>query len=239
MDMGLCTVAVKYTPELIRSRVLSSPLSTLKLLARGWEVTSSLGVYAAGLALDSAFETDGPDRVKLRASQLRCVSLPALTDNEESSRARRLFPKLTSSPTSCPMNASSSFSSLVFATVATALHRLASPDGGTECAQYDMSTDGCIQQRATHKRRACMRMRGREMLSRLGPSFIKAGQVLANRPDVLRADYMTELCILQDNVPAFPNPKAFEIIEVKSLPSPPPPPPPASRRRSSSSVFGS
>ena len=84
-----------------------------------------------------------------------------------------------------------------------------------------------------------MRMRGREMLSRLGPSFIKAGQVLANRPDVLRADYMTELCILQDNVPAFPNPKAFEIIEVKSLPSPPPPPPPASRRRSSSSVFGS
>jgi hypothetical protein len=53
------------------------------------------------------------------------------------------------------------------------------------------------------------------MLSRLGPSFIKAGQVLANRPDVLRADYMTELCILQDNVPAFPSPKAFEIMEVK------------------------
>lgn len=76
MDMGLCTVAVKYTPELIRSRVLSSPLSTLKLLARGWEVTSQLGVYAAGLALDQAFETDGPDRVKLRASQLRCVAFP-------------------------------------------------------------------------------------------------------------------------------------------------------------------
>lgn len=54
------------------------------------------------------------------------------------------------------------------------------------------------------------------MLSRLGPSFIKAGQVLANRPDVLRADYMTELCILQDNVPAFPNQEAFAIIEVKA-----------------------
>jgi predicted unusual protein kinase regulating ubiquinone biosynthesis (AarF/ABC1/UbiB family) len=39
----------------------------------------------------------------------------------------------------------------------------------------------------------------------LGPSFIKAGQVLANRPDIVREDYMNELCTLQDDVPAFPN----------------------------------
>ena len=31
----------------------------------------------------------------------------------------------------------------------------------------------------------------------LGPSFIKAGQVLASRPDIVREDYMNELCILQ------------------------------------------
>jgi hypothetical protein len=30
-------------------------------------------------------------------------------------------------------------------------------------------------------------------------------QVLANRPDIIRQDYMNELCILQDDVPAFPN----------------------------------
>ncbi|XP_070011518.1 protein ACTIVITY OF BC1 COMPLEX KINASE 1, chloroplastic isoform X2 [Nicotiana sylvestris] len=38
-------------------------------------------------------------------------------------------------------------------------------------------------------------------------------QVLANRPDIIREDYMNELCILQDDVPAFPNQVAFNIIE--------------------------
>jgi hypothetical protein len=37
----------------------------------------------------------------------------------------------------------------------------------------------------------------RDMLTTLGPSFIKAGQVLANRPDIVREDYMNELCVLQ------------------------------------------
>lgn len=37
----------------------------------------------------------------------------------------------------------------------------------------------------------------RETLTDLGPSFIKAGQVLANRPDIVREDYMNELCTLQ------------------------------------------
>lgn len=37
----------------------------------------------------------------------------------------------------------------------------------------------------------------RDMLTVLGPSFIKAGQVLANRPDIVREDYMNELCVLQ------------------------------------------
>ncbi|MCO5609155.1 hypothetical protein L7F22_063377 [Adiantum nelumboides] len=53
----------------------------------------------------------------------------------------------------------------------------------------------------------------RNLLCDLGPSFVKAGQVLANRPDIIREDYMNELCILQDDVPAFPNKVAFEIIE--------------------------
>ncbi|KAI5586885.1 hypothetical protein POPTR_006G275600v4 [Populus trichocarpa] len=53
----------------------------------------------------------------------------------------------------------------------------------------------------------------RNLLCDLGPSFIKAGQVLASRPDIIREDYMNELCILQDDVPPFPNQVAFNIIE--------------------------
>jgi ubiquinone biosynthesis protein len=37
----------------------------------------------------------------------------------------------------------------------------------------------------------------RETLTALGPSYIKAGQVLASRPDIVREDYMSELCLLQ------------------------------------------
>ena len=50
-------------------------------------------------------------------------------------------------------------------------------------------------------------------LASLGPSFVKAGQVLANRPDVVRADFMEELTKLQDDVPAFKTEEAFAIIE--------------------------
>ena len=53
----------------------------------------------------------------------------------------------------------------------------------------------------------------RIMLAELGPSFVKAGQVLANRPDIVRADYMEQLCKLQDDVPPFPDEIAFRIIE--------------------------
>ena len=37
--------------------------------------------------------------------------------------------------------------------------------------------------------------------------------MLANRPDIIRQDYMDELCVLQDDVPSFPDDEAFEIIE--------------------------
>lgn len=53
----------------------------------------------------------------------------------------------------------------------------------------------------------------RDLLTRLGPTFIKAGQVLANRPDIVRQDYMNELCVLQDDVPSFPDAEAFAILE--------------------------
>ena len=61
-----------------------------------------------------------------------------------------------------------------------------------------------------------VRERGEQLrvgLASLGPAFVKAGQVLANRPDVVRADFMEELTKLQDDVPAFKSEEAFALIE--------------------------
>lgn len=53
----------------------------------------------------------------------------------------------------------------------------------------------------------------REQLTKLGPTFVKVGQVLANRPDIVRADYMEELTKLQDKVPPFSSQVAFKMME--------------------------
>jgi len=53
----------------------------------------------------------------------------------------------------------------------------------------------------------------REVLVELGPCYIKLGQALANRPDILRSDYMEELERLQDNVPPFPDSEALGILQ--------------------------
>jgi predicted unusual protein kinase regulating ubiquinone biosynthesis (AarF/ABC1/UbiB family) len=53
----------------------------------------------------------------------------------------------------------------------------------------------------------------RENLTKLGPTFIKIGQSLGTRADLLPLPYIKELALLQDNVPAFPNAEAFARIE--------------------------
>jgi predicted unusual protein kinase regulating ubiquinone biosynthesis (AarF/ABC1/UbiB family) len=53
----------------------------------------------------------------------------------------------------------------------------------------------------------------RESLIRLGPTFIKIGQALGTRADLLPLEYVKELATLQDQVPAFSTAEAFEIIE--------------------------
>jgi len=64
--------------------------------------------------------------------------------------------------------------------------------------------------RRTRKPRA---VRVREALEDLGPIFIKFGQMLSTRRDLLADDIADELQRLQDDVPPFPNKQAKEIIE--------------------------
>ncbi len=53
----------------------------------------------------------------------------------------------------------------------------------------------------------------RNILTKLGATFIKVGQALSTRPDLIRPDFLDELIKLQDQLPPFNNQTAFEIIE--------------------------
>jgi Predicted unusual protein kinase len=53
----------------------------------------------------------------------------------------------------------------------------------------------------------------RQLLTDLGPTFIKVGQALSTRPDLVRKDYLEELTQLQDQLPPFPSEQAFARIE--------------------------
>ncbi len=60
----------------------------------------------------------------------------------------------------------------------------------------------------------------REMLTKLGPAYIKIGQALSTRPDLVPPLYLKELTTLQDQLPSFPNEIAFRFIE-EELGAPP------------------
>jgi len=55
----------------------------------------------------------------------------------------------------------------------------------------------------------------RNLLTRLGPTFIKVGQALSTRPDLIRKDFLAELVKLQDQLPPFDNGLAYQIIETE------------------------
>ncbi len=57
--------------------------------------------------------------------------------------------------------------------------------------------------------------RVRLVLEELGPTFIKFGQILSCRPDLLPPDFVRELSKLQDEVAPFPFEKVKEIIETQ------------------------
>ncbi|CAI9093199.1 OLC1v1028639C1 [Oldenlandia corymbosa var. corymbosa] len=53
----------------------------------------------------------------------------------------------------------------------------------------------------------------RQVLTRLGPTFVKIGQGLSTRPDLCPTEYLEELAELQDALPTFPDGEAFACIE--------------------------
>ncbi|VVB57414.1 protein kinase UbiB [uncultured archaeon] len=56
-------------------------------------------------------------------------------------------------------------------------------------------------------------VRSREVLAQLGPTFIKFGQILSTRPDLVGSEFSEELSKLQDKVPPFPYEEVKGIIE--------------------------
>jgi ubiquinone biosynthesis protein len=56
-------------------------------------------------------------------------------------------------------------------------------------------------------------VRLRLALEELGPTFIKFGQILSTRPDILPQEYISELLKLQDSVPALPFKDVAGVIE--------------------------
>jgi len=60
----------------------------------------------------------------------------------------------------------------------------------------------------------------REMLTKLGPAYIKIGQALSTRPDLVSPIFLEELTTLQDQIPPFANATAYRFIE-EELGAPP------------------
>ena len=75
---------------------------------------------------------------------------------------------------------------------------------------FRMLLQGSSTDKKTHKNLAIYLLK---TLTNLGPCFIKVGQALSTRPDLVRKDWLEELTKLQDDLPPFDHKKAINTIE--------------------------
>jgi predicted unusual protein kinase regulating ubiquinone biosynthesis (AarF/ABC1/UbiB family) len=75
-----------------------------------------------------------------------------------------------------------------------------------------ISTDLLLNKNRPHRQRRPAQKLVNTLI-RLGPTFIKIGQTISTRVDLLPPAYVEALSQLQDRVPAFPSATAIEIIE--------------------------
>lgn len=73
-----------------------------------------------------------------------------------------------------------------------------------------MNLDKRLGRNQANQRKRAIQLR--ETLTKLGPAFIKIGQALSTRPDLLPPIFMEEMTRLQDQIPPFPNAIAFQFI---------------------------
>ncbi len=73
-----------------------------------------------------------------------------------------------------------------------------------------MMVYGSSKDEEVHKRLAKTLLK---TLTNLGPCFIKVGQALSTRPDLIRKDWLEELTNLQDNLPPFEHIQALKVIQ--------------------------
>lgn len=69
-----------------------------------------------------------------------------------------------------------------------------------------------------HEKKRAIKLK--QILTQLGPAYIKVGQALSTRPDLVPQAYLEELAHLQDQLPPFSNEIAFRFIQ-EELGAPP------------------
>ncbi|KAK2993989.1 hypothetical protein RJ640_005861 [Escallonia rubra] len=192
-ERGVCIPFRKYTPETVRNKVLESRGAILSLVGRGVEIVWSLGLYWSALVYDFLVGRD-EEVVPFRARQLRNL----LCD---------LGPSFIKAGQNC-----------------------GDEDGKERCDNYlhmqpiSLELERCQLNNIFEALPAMRKLTttsdrddGIKALRRnyhtTSPVCATLQLVLANRPDIIREDYMNELCILQDDVPPFPNQVALNIIE--------------------------
>lgn len=183
-QMGFCSIRQQYSPELVRQRAIGSLPSFLALAARGSQIGWEVGLFLAGLWWDSLQgAAEDSVRVKYRATQLRDL----LT---------RLGPTFIKAGQVC-------------AGVGVGAAGAGQPGRQRGLRPPSAAVDGCAHGVCpAQQHRACPPAHLSTPRARLHSVPTRCTQVLANRPDIVREDYMNELCVLQDDVPSFPDEEA-------------------------------